>query len=145
MRGRVHVIDLSRADDFRRAHIAGARFAIRARLGASLARLPPGHVVLTADDIRLLRLAAAEAAISGRGVQVLEGGNDAWRREKLPMEPGRGDPLDALEDGAYPHPLELDEDRDRAMERYLNWERGLLDQLERDGDARFSIIDFSTD
>lgn len=131
-RGRVHLLDLSRAASFRRGHIAGARFAFRARLGESLTRLPPGDVVLTSEDGTLARLAAPEVVALGRGVKVLAGGNEAWRLEKLAWEEGEVDPLDVLDDDSY-SPAGILSPAD------------LLAQVARDGDARFSPTDFSED
>jgi rhodanese-related sulfurtransferase len=131
-RGRVHLLDLSRAATFRRGHVAGARFAIRARLAESLGRLPPGDVVLTSEDGTLARLAAPEVAATGRGVKVLAGGNAAWRREKLSWDEGPGDPLDPFEDESFDGAEDVPP-------------RDLLAQVERDGDARFDLSDFSKD
>jgi len=143
MRGRVHLLDLSRSLTFARGHIPGARFAIRSRFAESLSRLAPGDIVLTCEDGTLSRLAAPEVAALGRNVKVLAGGNAAWRREKLPWETGRGDPLDELEDEAFWRPYERASGQEEAMHRYLSWEKGLIGQIERDGDARFEVIDFS--
>ena len=143
MRGRVHLLDLSRSLTFARGHIPGARFAIRSRFAESLSRLAPGDIVLTCEDGTLSRLAAPEVAALGRNVKVLAGGNAAWRREKLPWETGRGDPLDELEDEAFWRPYERASGQEEAMHRYLSWEKGLIGQIEGDGDARFEVIDCS--
>jgi rhodanese-related sulfurtransferase len=141
-RRRLHLLDLSRSLTFDKGHVPGARFAIRARLPESLNQLPAGDIVLTSEDGVLADLAAPEVAAAGRGVKVLAGGNAAWVRERLPVEPGRGNPLDSLEDEAFWRPYERELGQEEAMEKYLAWEHGLIDQITRDGDARFNVIEF---
>ena len=77
----VTVIDLSTSANYRRGHIPGAWFAIRARLDRALAEdRPAGPVLLTCEDGVLASLAVAEArALTQAAVHWLEGGNAAWR------------------------------------------------------------------
>src|SRR5262249_28227543 len=79
-RDAVTVIDLSLSRTYRRAHIPGAWFAIRARLGRALGVVPSRECfVLTSEDGRLADLAAPElAALTERPVRYLDGGNAAW-------------------------------------------------------------------
>ena len=75
------VVDLSLSRDYRKAHIAGAWFAIRSRLAPALARIPlRGTLVLTSEDGVLAGLTASEAAaLVDVPVRYLDGGNAAWQ------------------------------------------------------------------
>ena len=80
--------------------------------------------------------AARNAALPGRGIRVLDGGTAAWKAAGLPLAAGFKDPLDDPVDVWY-RPYDLDEGNEVAMERYLTWEVGLSQQIERDGTTRF--------
>ncbi|HEV2303091.1 MAG TPA: rhodanese-like domain-containing protein [Stellaceae bacterium] len=85
------VVDLASSLEYERGHIPGASFAIRSRLGTSLARLPRrALLVLISPDAVLARLAAAELeAPEFPAIRVLEGGARAWRNFGLPLAGGR--------------------------------------------------------
>ncbi len=134
------VVDLAPSRRHRDGHIPGAWFAIRARLGAALAKLPEaGDLVLTSEDGAIARLAAAEiGAHAGRRVRVLAGGTAAWQAAGLPLEPGMGPLADEPDDvalSARDRPAE----RERYMREYLAWEIDLVNQIDRDTDCRFRL------
>ena len=95
------MIDLSLSRDYASAHIPGAWFAIRARLGAALEKIKPrGTLVLTSEDGVLAGLAVADArALTSLPVRYLDGGNAAWRAAGFPLtkdDPRMADePVDA--------------------------------------------------
>ena len=145
-RGKVLVLDFTRSLDYAKGHIPGARFAIRARLAETLPGLDQKEmVVLTSDDGRLARLAATEAQAAAKvPVKVLAGGNAAWRREGLTLADGiddaADDAADPVEDDAFWRPYERAERVEDAMHQYLTWEQGLVEQIARDGTARFKVL-----
>ncbi len=145
---RAIVIDLAASPDYRAGHIPGAWFAIRARLADSIVRTGAkdassgAMVVLTSTDGVLARLAAGEAAaLVEAPVRVLAGGTAAWRRAGHPMTEGFENLADETEDIFWkPYERhERDGEVEAAMSAYLSWEIGLVDQVERDGGADFSI------
>ncbi len=142
-RGAALVLDFTRSLDYAKGHIPGARFAIRARLGDTLPRLDQKEmVVLTSDDGRLASLAAAEAqAAASVPVKVLDGGNEAWRRDKLPLADGTTDAADPVADDAFWRPYERSDGVEDAMHQYLSWEQGLVEQIARDGTAPFKVLE----
>src|SRR5260370_3890637 len=83
------VVDLALSRRHRQTHIPGAWFAIRARLAEALDKLPEGEVVLTSEDGRLARFAAAELR-TPRPAKVLAGGTAAWQAAGLPLDTGMG-------------------------------------------------------
>ena len=131
------VVDLALSKRHRAGHVPGACFAIRARLGEALAKLPAGRdIVLTSDDGALARFAAAEA---GRGPSVLKGGTEAWRAAGLPLEEGMGPLLSEPDDVALSARDRPPEERERRMREYLDWEVDLVNQIARDADCRFRL------
>ena len=114
---------------------------IRSRLPGNLAKLPDAPLlVLTSKHGALPRLAAAEAAASGRRVKVLDGGTDAWAAAGLPLDTGFSHMADQTDDRWY-KPYDLEEEGDSAaMRAYLTWEVDLVGQIERDGTARFKVF-----
>jgi len=133
------VVDLGPSLAYEAGHIPGAWFAVRARLGESLARVPRRRVlVLTSPDAVLARLAAAELGDAGFAeIRVLEGGAAAWRGAGLPLATGREAMADEPDD-CWRRPYDAYAG-EGARERYLRWEIELVDQIEREGDVGFRI------
>ena len=140
-RGGISVVDLATSRQFAEGHVPGARFALRSGLAAALAQLPAGdEVALVSPDGVLARLAAPEAeALTGRPALVLAGGTSAWRAEGRPLETGLGAPLSEPDD-LYKRPYEGTDNATAAMQAYLDWEFGLVAQLERDGTHGFFVL-----
>ena len=132
------IVDLSLSRAFARAHIAGAWFAIRARLDKALAAIPlRGTLVLTSEDGMLAGLAAPEAqALTRLPVRYLRSGNAAWRAAGFALttdDPRMADdPVDA-----WLKPYERPGGVTAAMNEYLTWEVDLLDRIHRDASTNF--------
>ncbi len=77
--GTAIVIDLPTSSQFRRGHIPGAWWAIRARLREELPRVPGTRaIVFTSTDGGLAKLAANDTgAFEQHDVRVLDGGTNA--------------------------------------------------------------------
>jgi rhodanese-related sulfurtransferase len=135
---RATLIDLSASRDYRRAHIPGAWFAIRSRLGQALKKIPRrGALVLTSEDGVLAGLACREtAALHDEPVRYVRGGNAVWKSEGRPLRP---EPIlmadEALD--TWLKPYERPNDTQAAMRDYLAWETDLLARIGRDGSTRF--------
>ncbi len=138
--GEAVAADLADSLAYYRGHIPGAWFVIRSRMPENLEKLPKAPLLaLTSKDGELPRIAAAEAAASGRRVAVLGGGNDAWAAAGLPLETGFSHIADETDDRWY-KPYDLEEEGDRAaMQAYLTWEVDLVGQIARDGTAQFEV------
>jgi hypothetical protein len=128
------------------AHIAGARWAIRPRLGAAdlhgaseILLVARDWAVGVADDgavgaaigAAMAGAAAIDLAeISGLSVSMVSGGPDTWRAAGLevvasPDSPGNSDCIDYLFFVHDRHAGNLD-----AAQAYLDWETGLVAQLD---------------
>jgi rhodanese-related sulfurtransferase len=134
------IVDLALSRRHREGHIPGAWFAIRARLGEALDKLPAeGDLVLTSEDGRVARFAAAEiAGRTRRSIRVLAGGTAAWKAAGLPLDTGMGALANEPDDVAL-SARERSADRERYMREYLAWEIDLVNQIARDTDCRFRL------
>jgi rhodanese-related sulfurtransferase len=140
----VAVIDLADSLTFRKAHVPGAFWGVRSRIGECAMALPGvGMVMLTSPDGRLAHYAARELQSARRDlvIRVLEGGTDGWVAGGRPVESGlEGRALTEIDD-VWWKPYDNREKVRQAMEDYLTWEVGLVEQVERDGLVRFRRFD----
>jgi rhodanese-related sulfurtransferase len=133
------VVDLALSRQHRQSHIPGAWFAIRARLAEALEKLPAaGELVLTSEDGRVARYAAAELR-TRRPVKVLAGGTAAWKAAGLPLDTGMGPLASEPDDVALSARDRPAAERERYMREYLAWEVDLVNQIGRDPDCRFHL------
>ncbi|MFP4594343.1 rhodanese-like domain-containing protein, partial [Ralstonia sp.] len=139
--GDTAVIDVTRSANYAARHIPGAWFAVRSDLPAVLKRIPPARrYVLTCGSSQLARFAAADLAkLTQAEVWVLDGGTAAWAAAGLPVESGEtrlaSDRIDR-----YRRPYEGTSAPRAAMQGYLDWEFGLVEQLARDSTHGFRVI-----
>ena len=143
----VLVVDLTSSANHAARHVPGAWWITRARLHDALQNgtLPrePQHVVLTCGSSLLARFAAEEVSElltqQGRQLHVLDGGNAAWFTAGQAQE--KGTPrLAGPRDDRYRRPYEGTDNASAAMQAYLDWEFGLIDQLNRDGTHFFKVL-----
>ena len=140
------VIDLAKHAEYIRGHIPGARYVLRSQFKQALKDLPHAkHYVLTCPDgaqssfafkeIKLLLQSRSEAC-----VEVLSGGTNAWKAAGYALESGAthlvSPPIDR-----YKRPYEGTNVPREAMQAYLDWEFGLVDQLGKDGTHHFWVLD----
>jgi len=132
------IIDLADSLAYRDGHIAGAWWAIRARLADALTRLPAAKTyVIASRDGRLARLGAQDLkGLTDADVRVLEGGTDAWRAAGQSMEEGYTQLAADREDIFY-KPYDREGTVEDAMNQYLDWEIELINQIKRDGTLVF--------
>ncbi|PCF95535.1 rhodanese-related sulfurtransferase [Vreelandella nigrificans] len=139
--GGVAVFDLTTYQRYQKGHIPSAKWVLRTDLVSQVKALPQHQViVLTCGSDRLARYAWQELAQQlPHKVVVLKGGNAAWRKAGLSEEAGSGDALSPLID-RYRRPYEGTDNPKEAMQAYLDWEFGLVAQLEKDGTHGFQVI-----
>jgi len=137
------VLDFSTSAQFVKGHIQNAWWVLRSELKQSLVTAHKGHrYVLTCHNGNASRFAAADVqAMSKAGVEVvwLEGGNTAWAAAGNTLQ--TGDRQMAVERvDRYRRPYEGTDNAAAAMQAYLDWEFGLVEQLGRDGTHHFRVI-----
>jgi rhodanese-related sulfurtransferase len=133
------LIDLAPSPHYRRGHIDGAVFAIRARLAADLDSLQSDNTILTSTGGALARFAAAEFSQSRRRIRAIEGGTNAFVTKGGSLVAGDGTRLHTFDD-VYRRPYEGTDNPRAAMQAYLDWEYGLVAQLELDASHGFFVI-----
>ena len=135
------IIDLSSSLRYRRRHVPGAWWAVRARLAEAREKIGDAkQVVLTSDDGLIARFAAPEGQALWPEAQVkaLAGGNAAWFAAGLAEEKGMTKPTTSLDDVWYkPYDHEHESDYEKHARAYLDWEVALVDQIKRDPAIRF--------
>ena len=142
----VAVLDVTTSVNHVKQHIPGAWFAIRAQLQQALEHIPSmPRYVLTCGSSLLARFAARDlrALLNARGsdaeVYVLAGGNAAWFAAGFPSDSGE-QRLAVPRTDRYRRPYEGTDASPEAMQAYLDWEFGLVEQLGRDGTHHFRVI-----
>jgi rhodanese-related sulfurtransferase len=138
--GGVAVIDVTASANYVKEHIPGAWYAVRAQLRQALSTVPVAkRYVLTCGTSQLARFAAGDLArLTDADVFVLDGGTSAWRAAGLPLETGETRLATARID-RYRRPYEGTDAPVAAMQGYLDWEFGLVEQLARDGTHNFKV------
>ncbi|WP_047302311.1 rhodanese-related sulfurtransferase [Pseudomonas fluorescens] len=135
------VLDVTASANYVQRHIPGAWWVLPSQLQESLARLPqPERYVLTCGSSLLARFVVPQLqALTQRPVFLLSGGTTAWIDAGLPVEESRQQ-LASPRIDRYRRPYEGTDTPREAMQGYLDWEFGLVEQLRRDGTHGFFVI-----
>ncbi len=136
------VLDFTASANYVHQHIPGAWWVLRAQLTAALERIPQAaRYVLTCSSSLLARYAAEEVhSLTGQPVFVLEGGTTAWLHAGKPAESGET-ALAVPRTDRYRRPYEGTDNPGEAMQAYLDWEFGLVEQLARDATHGFRVLE----
>jgi len=135
------VLDFSRSREYLKSHIPGSWFALRSRIDEALKALGERTAyVVTAQDPAAAALAWQELnKATPKPVHLLIGGTAAWQAAGYPFEAERAQfasqPVDY-----YRRPYEGTDASPAAMQAYLDWEFGLVEQLERDATHGFWVL-----
>ena len=134
-------VDFSTHANYVKGHIPGSWYALRSQLADAIKKIPQvDRYVLSSTPSQLSLFIAQEfQALSKSEVLVLEGGNAAWTAVGLELETGpsrlASPPLDR-----YKRPYEGTSVDPAAMQAYLDWEFGLVEQLGKDGTHHFWVL-----
>ena len=149
--GDTWVIDLGTAEQFIKGHIPGALGLLRSTLAYDVRHAlawktgAPRRCVVTCADGVASSYAEADLteALAACGVPAsthrLAGGNAAWAAAGAELQAGTQG-LVAQRIDRYRRPYEGTCNPAAAMQAYLDWEYGLVDQLRRDGTHHFSVM-----
>ena len=137
------VIDVGDSATYVKRHIPGAWWLLRSQLAQDFSRVHKANrYVLTCGDGRMSRYAVAQLQPLVRpGVEVLwlPGGNAAWQAAGFSTQQGESY-LASPRIDRYRRPYEGTDNPAPAMQAYLDWEYGLVEQLKRDGTHHFKVI-----
>ena len=134
-------IDFSRHANYVKGHIPGSWYALRSQLALAIQQIPKvDRYVITSNPAQLSFFIAQEFQnLTKAEVLVLEGGNAGWISAGLELEKGASHlaspPLDR-----YKRPYEGTSVDPAAMQAYLDWEYGLVEQLSKDGTHHFWVL-----
>jgi rhodanese-related sulfurtransferase len=139
------VIDVTTSANHVKAHIPGAWFVLRSQLAAALKDIPASKRLVVTCASGLLApwvahdLSGLVDAAQGPEIFVLDGGSAAWAAAGMALESGE-QRLASPRIDRYRRPYEGVDVSRAAMQAYLDWEFGLVEQLERDGTHFFAPI-----
>jgi rhodanese-related sulfurtransferase len=132
------LLDLGSSMQFRKRHIPGSRWSIRARIVADIG--PADRTVVLVADEAVARLAAIDLREAGiRELLRLAGGVEAWaaqgyRTEATPNAPPDRECIDYL---FFVHDRHAG--NREAMKQYLAWETGLIGRLSAEDRGLFRV------
>ncbi|MGF6310755.1 rhodanese-related sulfurtransferase [Bradyrhizobium sp. i1.8.4] len=130
--------DVRDAEEYTAGHPAGFRHYAGGQLVQEIDMAAPvrgARIVLSDDRSIRADMTASWLAQMGWEVYVLEGGYDGPLEVGPPRVVPRPDPAHR-----YRRPYEGTGVAEQAMQAYLDWEYGLVDQLRRDGTHGFYVI-----
>ena len=137
------VFDFSPSRAFVQGHLPNAWWMLRTELATCMDNAAKGQrYILTCTDGSLSRYAWADVQARVKpGITVLwlEGGNAAWTAAGHSLQSGEHRLAMARID-RYRRPYEGTDNPVAAMQGYLDWEFGLVEQLRRDGTHGFKVI-----
>jgi rhodanese-related sulfurtransferase len=137
-----NIICLDRSLSCREKHPKGSWFSIRSKLAKDLvSNNIDTPLIFISTDVRVSALAALDMAKHKNGVSIVEGGVAAWEKAGLTLEGGLNNVLSVPNDvylRAYDRedPVEVE----KAMNEYLTWELGLVEQISRPGGTTFQVF-----
>jgi rhodanese-related sulfurtransferase len=134
-------IDLSTHANYVKGHIPGSWYALRSQLADALKKIPQvDRYVLTSNPSELAYFAAHELEkLTEAEVYVLDGGTQSWTQHGLELEKGPSHLASPALD-RYKRPYEGTSVDPKAMQAYLDWEFGLVEQLGKDGTHHFWVL-----
>ncbi len=137
------VVDLSSSAHYVKQHIPGAWWLLRSKMKEDFARVHKANrYILTSEDGLSARFAWAELRSCVKPnveIFVLVGGTKAWSDKGFSLQQGESYLASARID-RYQRPYEGVQNSAQAMQAYLDWEYGLVEQLRKDATHFFRVV-----
>jgi rhodanese-related sulfurtransferase len=130
--------DVREAEEYTAGHLAGFRHYPGGQLVQEIDIAAPirgARILLTDDKGIRAEMTASWLAQMGWEVYVLDGGHDGALETGVPLVLPKPAPAHR-----YRRPYEGTETAEKAMQAYLDWEYGLVEQLRRDATHGFFVI-----
>ncbi|OUY07613.1 rhodanese homology domain-containing protein [Acinetobacter populi] len=139
----VTILDFTTSANYKKGHIPTAKWALRKDIDAlfqngKIATDQP--IVVTCGTSLLAQYAVSQIEKwTQQPVYVLQGGNAAWKAQGNAVDTENHVLLSEQID-RYKRPYEGTDNSEQAMNAYLEWEYGLVDQLKADNTHGFFVI-----
>ncbi len=134
------IFDLAPSAVYARGHIPQASFVIRSSIVEIATTVGKGkRLIVTSPDGVLAQFAVADLQARGVPAAALVGGTQGWVRAGQALTRAAPEYLSEPID-RYRRPYEGTDNAAEAMQAYLDWEFGLVEQLARDGTHGFKVI-----
>jgi rhodanese-related sulfurtransferase len=137
------VVDLSSSAHYVKQHIPGAWWLLRSKMKEDFGRVHKANrYILTSEDGLSARFAWAELRSCVKPnveIFVLSGGTKAWSEKGFSVQQGESYLASARID-RYQRPYEGVQNSAQAMQAYLDWEYGLVEQLRKDATHHFRVV-----
>ncbi len=137
------VVDISSSAHYVKRHIPGAWWLLRSQMKHDFSRVHKANrYVLTSEDGLSARFAWQELRSCVKPnveIYVLVGGTQAWVDLGYSVQVGESY-LASPRIDRYQRPYEGVENSAPAMQAYLDWEFGLVEQLRKDGTHHFRVV-----
>jgi rhodanese-related sulfurtransferase len=138
--GSMAAVDLRSSQDYRDGHVPGALWVLRPQMPDVADAMAGKQVVLIAEAGDGARLAALDAkALGAAGVSMLAGGMAAWNAAGHPVESSPDVPADAKRNDYLFFTGQRHMGDKEHMRQYLEWEIGLVGQLDADERGAFKL------
>ncbi|MFT4020932.1 MAG: rhodanese-like domain-containing protein [Acinetobacter sp.] len=138
----ITILDFTTSANYQKGHIPTAQWAFRADIERLVQdkKIPTDQKIVVTCGTSLLAQYAVPTlqAFSSETVYVLEGGNRAWAKQ-FNLETDQHIYLSPRID-RYKRPYEGTDNSAQAMQDYLDWEFGLVDQLTADATHGFFVV-----
>ncbi|USP42027.1 rhodanese-like domain-containing protein [Acinetobacter sp. XS-4] len=141
-REKVTILDFTSSANYQKGHIPTAQWLLKADIERLFneKKIPTDHKIVVTCGTSLLAQYAVSAiqTKTSENVYVLEGGNQAWVKTFV-LEADKHVYLSSRTD-RYKRPYEGTDNSVQAMQDYLDWEYGLVAQLNTDGTHGFFVV-----
>lgn len=137
------VLDLATAATYLKGHIPGAWYVLRSQLATAIKNLLPAkkYVLTSPDGLQALFTVRELENITSAPIYVLKGGTNEWINHQYRIDSGQlAAHFASAQIDRYRRPYEGTNNTAAAMQAYLDWEYGLVDQLYKDGTHGFFVI-----
>ena len=134
----LYLFDVRSEEEYTAGHLAGFRHYAGGQLVQEIDMAAPvrGARIVLSDNLRVRAdMTASWLAQMGWETYVLEGGYDGTLEIGPPLAIPKPDPSHR-----YRRPYEGTDTKESAMQAYLDWEYGLVEQLRRDASHGFFVI-----
>ncbi|CAA6819970.1 MAG: Rhodanese-related sulfurtransferase [uncultured Thiotrichaceae bacterium] len=138
----VLVIDVGISSSYKTAHIPHSVWVPRSRIALAKQTDPVYNtIVIVSDDVVHAQNTLADARLvwPNAHVVMLSGGRQSWLLSNYPTATGLDNALCEADDIWY-KPYEDTEADPADMQGYFDWEYGLVEKINRDGDAHFKLV-----